>query len=84
MSEYEEKIKSLEESISIKDKKIKNLNDEIKEQEQATLNEKLVDFITNEEETTKKMKKGNLDNNENSNIIKLDEEIDNLKSKISD
>ena len=30
------------------------------------------------------MKKGNLDNNENSNIIKLEEEIDNLKSKISD
>ena len=84
MSEYEVKIKYLEESISIKDKKIENLNNEIKEQEKATLNEKLVDVITNKEETTKKMEKGNLDNNENSNITKIDEEINNLKSKISD
>ena len=80
LSQYEEKIKSLEESISIKDKKIENLNNEIKEQ--TTLNEKLVDVITNKEETIKKMEKGNLDNNENSNITKLEEEIDNLKSNI--
>ena len=56
LAEYEEKIKSLEESISIKAKKIENLNNEIKEQ--TTLNEKLVDVITNTEETIKKWKKG--------------------------
>ena len=81
LTEYEEKIKSLEESITIKDKKIENLNNEIKEQ--AALNEKLVDVITNKEETIRKMEKGeNLENDENNQNKKLEEEIDNLKSKI--
>ena len=79
--EYEEKIKSLEESISIKDKKMEDLKNELKEQ--SALNEKLVDVITNKEETIRKLEKGvNLDEEDNNN--KLEEEIDNLKDKISD
>ena len=53
ISEYEEKIKSLEESVAIKQKKIENLNTEIKEQ--SALNEKLVDVITSKEETIRKI-----------------------------
>ena len=86
MLEYEEKIKSLEESISIKNKKMEDLNKEL--QEQSALNEKLVDVITNKEETIKKLEKGlNLeegDKNDNSKIASLEAEIDNLKGKISD
>ena len=81
LAEYEEKIKSLEESISIKDKKMEDLKNELKEQ--SALNEKLVDVITNKEETIRKLEKGvNLDEEDNNN--KLEEEIDNLKDKISD
>jgi len=86
IAQYEEKIKSLEESLSIKNQKIDELNKEI--QEQSSLNEKLVDVITNKEETIKKLENGqNLDmddNNANSNIAKLEDEIENLKGKISD
>ena len=86
MLEYEEKIKSLEESISIKNKKMEDLNKEL--QEQSALNEKLVDVITNKEEAIKKLEKGqNLeegDKNDNSKITSLEAEIDTLKGKISD
>ena len=86
IAQYEEKIKSLEESLSIKNQKIDELNKEI--QEQSSLNEKLVDVITNKEEAIRKLEKGqNLDaedNNSNSNIAKLEDEIENLKGKISD
>ena len=86
IAQYEEKIKSLEESLSIKNKKIDELNKEI--QEQSSLNEKLVDVISNKEEAIKKLEKGqNIDiegNNANSNIAELEYEIENLKSKISD
>ena len=85
-SEYEERIRSLEESISIKEKKMLELSKEL--QEQSNLNEKLVDVITNKEEAIKKLEKGqNLEdetNSPNANITKLEEEIDNLKEKISD
>ena len=81
MLEYEEKIKSLEESISIKNKKMEDLNKEL--QEQSSLNEKLVDVITNKEETIKKLEKGeNMGeggNSDNSKITNLEAEIDNLK-----
>ena len=81
LAEYEEKIKSLEESISIKDKKMEDLKNELKEQ--SSLNEKLVDVITNKEETIRKLEKGvNLDEDDNNN--KIEEEIDKLKDKISD
>ena len=81
LAEYEEKIKSLEESISIKDKKMEDLKNELKEQ--SALNEKLVDVITNKEETIRKLEKGvNLDEEDNNN--KIEEEIDKLKDKISD
>ena len=81
LAEYEEKIKSLEESISIKDKKMEDLKNELKEQ--SSLNEKLVDVITNKEETIRKLEKGvNLDEEDNNN--KIEEEIDKLKDKISD
>ena len=87
--ESDEKIKSLEESILIKDKKIEELTKELKEQ--SSLNEKLVDVITNKEEIIKKLEKGTninngLDNEDNFKIRieKLEEEIENLKQKISD
>ena len=82
--DYEAKIKSLEESNAIKDKKMEDLKNELSEQ--SALNEKLVDIITNKEETIKKMERGenNQENNENSNVTKLEEEIENLKNKISD
>ena len=87
--ESEEKMKSLEESVSIKDKKIEELAKELNEQ--STLNEKLVDVITNKEEIIKKLEKGtdinnDLDNEDNFKIRieKLEEEIENLKQKISD
>ena len=82
--EYEAKIKSLEESNAIKDKKMEELKNELSEQ--SALNERLVDVITNKEETIKKMERGqdSQENNENSNVAKLEEEIDNLKNKISD
>ena len=84
LAEYEEKIKNLEESNAIKDRKLEDLKNELSEQ--ASLNEKLVDVITNKEETIKKLERGqdSQDNNENSNITKLEEEIENLKNKISD
>ena len=70
----------------IKDKKIADLTIEL--QEQSKLNEKLVDVITNKEETIKKMEKGQSveddSDNEKTNIAKLEEEIDSLKEKISD
>ena len=85
----DEKIKSLEESILIKDKKIEELTKELKEQ--SSLNEKLVDVITNKEEIIKKLEKGTdinsgLDNEDNLKIRieKFEEEIENLKQKISD
>lgn len=85
-AEYEEQIKSLKESIEIKNKKLEELNREL--QDQTNLNEKLVNVITNKEEIIKKMEKGiNPEdgmNGENSNIAKLEEEIDRLKEKISD
>ena len=71
--ESEEKIKSLEESLLIKDKKIEELTKELSEQ--SSLNEKLVDVITNKEEIIKKLEKGTDINNG------LDNE-DNLKIKI--
>ena len=87
--ESEEKIKSLEESVLIKDKKIAQLTIELNEQ--SSLNEKLVDVITNKEEIIKKLERGtdtsNGLNNENSlkiKIEKFEEEIENLKQKISD
>ena len=87
--ESEEKIKSLEESVLIKDKKIAQLTLELNEQ--SSLNEKLVDVITNKEEIIKKLERGtdtsNGLNNENSlkiKIEKFEEEIENLKQKISD
>ena len=80
ISEYEEKIKSLEESVAIKQKKIEMLNTEIKEQ--SALNEKLVDVITSKEETIRKMEKGGTDQDNRENISKLEEEIENLKGKI--
>ena len=87
--ESDEKIKSLEESILIKDKKIEELTKELNEQ--SSLNEKLVDVITNKEEIIKKLEKGtdinnDLDNEDNLKvrIEKFEEEIENLKQKISD
>jgi chromosome segregation ATPase len=87
--ESDEKIKSLEESILIKDKKIEELTKELNEQ--SSLNEKLVNVITNKEEIIKKLEKGTninngLDNEDNFKIRieKLEEEIENLKQKISD
>ena len=87
--ESDEKIKSLEESILIKDKKIEELTKELNEQ--SSLNEKLVDVITNKEEIIKKLEKGTdinngLDNEDNLKIRieKFEEEIENLKQKISD
>ena len=87
--ESEEKIKSLEESLLIKDKKIEELTKELSEQ--SSLNEKLVDVITNKEEIIKKLEKGTdinngLDNEDNLKIKieKFEEEIENLKQKISD
>ena len=84
--ELKEKINSLEDSMFIKDKKIADLTIEL--QEQSKLNEKLVDVITNKEETIKKMEKGQSveddSDNEKTNIAKLEEEIDSLKEKISD
>ena len=87
--ESEEKIKSLEESLLIKDKKIEELTKELSEQ--SSLNEKLVDVITNKEEIIKKLEKGTdinngLDNEDNLKIKieKFEEEIENLKQIISD
>ena len=87
--ESDEKIKSLEESLLIKDKKIEELTKELSEQ--SSLNEKLVDVITNKEEIIKKLEKGTdinngLDNEDNLKIKieKFEEEIENLKQKISD
>ena len=87
--ESDEKIASLEESVLIKDKKIKELTKELNEQ--SSLNEKLVDVITNKEEIIKKLEKGTdinngLDNEDNLKIKieKFEEEIENLKQKISD
>ena len=84
--ELKEKVNSLEDSMFIKDKKIADLTIEL--QEQSKLNEKLVDVITNKEETIKKMEKGQSveddSDNEKTNIAKLEEEIDSLKEKISD
>lgn len=87
--ELEEKIKSLEESALIKDKKIDELTKELNEQ--SSLNEKLVDIITNKEETIKKLEKGTDINNGLDNegslkikVEKFEEEIENLKQKISD
>ena len=84
LKEYEEKIKSLEESNAIKDRKMEDLKHELSEQ--SALNEKLVDVITNKEEALKKMERGqdSQEKNENSNVAKLEEEIENLKNKISD
>ena len=88
--ESEEKVKSLEETILIKEKKIEELTKELNEQ--SSLNEKLVDVITNKEEIIKKLEKGTdinnngLDNEDNVKIRieKFEEEIENLKQKISD
>ena len=86
IDELKEKINSLEDSMFIKDKKIADLTIEL--QEQSNLNEKLVDVITNKEETIKKMEKGqNVEDessSEKTNTTKLEEEIDNLKETISD
>ena len=86
IDELKEKINSLEDSMFIKDKKIADLTIEL--QEQSNLNEKLVDVITNKEETIKKMEKGqNVEDessSEKTNTAKLEEEIDNLKETISD
>ena len=87
--ESDEKIASLEESVLIKDKKIKELTKELNEQ--SSLNEKLVDVITNKEEIIKKLEKGTdinngLDDEDNLKIKieNFEEEIENLKQKISD
>ena len=86
IDELKEKINSLEGSLFIKDKKIADLTIEL--QEQSNLNEKLVDVITNKEEAIKKLEKGQSveddSNNGNTNVAKLEEEIDSLKEKISD
>ena len=84
LREMEGKIKSLEESMSIKDKKIQDLYQELKEQKY--LNDKLVDVITTKEEMIKKLEKGqNLDDdNQDTTTARLEEEIDNLKQRISD
>ena len=54
-------------------------------QEKSNLKEQLVDAITNKEEIIKKMEKGPIiedeSNNRKTNIIKLEEEIENLKEK---
>jgi len=85
-AEFEEQIKSLKESIEIKNKKLDDLNREL--QDQTNLNEKLVNVITSKEEIIKKMKNGvnpeEGDNDEKTNIAKLEEEIDQLKERISD
>lgn len=85
-AEYEEQIKSLKESVEIKNKKLEDLNQEL--QDQMILNEKLVNVITNKEEVIKKLQKGlnpeDGENGEKSNVAKLEEEIDQLKEKISD
>ena len=82
LEEYQEKIKSLEESNSIKNRRLEDLQQEL--DEQSSLNEKLVDVITQKEETIKKLERGENDNTENSGMSKLEEEIENLKNKISD
>ena len=84
LEQYEEKIRSLEDSIAIKDRKIDTLYQELKEQ--TNLNERLVDVITSKEEMIKKLQKGiNVsDGTGDANATKFEEEIDNLKQKISD
>ena len=84
VSELEEKIKSLEESLLIKDKKIEDLNKELKEV--TALNEKFVDVITNKEEAIRKLEKGNnMDEDDTTATInKLEEEIEKLQQRISD
>ena len=86
IEELKEKITSLEDSMFVKDKKIADLTIEL--QEQSQLNEKLVDVITNKEETIRKMEKGQSSeddsNSEKTNVTKLEEEIDSLKETISD
>ena len=84
LEQYEEKIRSLEDSIAIKDRKIDTLYQELKEQ--TNLNERLVDVITSKEENIKKLQKGiNVsDGTGDANATKFEEEIDNLKQKISD
>ncbi len=85
IAEYEEQIRSLKESVEIKNKKLDDLNKEL--QDQINLNEKLVNVITNKEEIIKKMENGMSPegaNGEKTNIAKLEEEIDRLKEKISD
>ena len=84
VGELEEKIKSLEESLLIKDKKIDDLDKELKEA--SALNEKLVYVITNKEETIKKLEKGNnMDEDDTTATInKLEEEIEQLQQRISD
>ena len=84
LEQYEEKIRSLEDSIAIKDRKIDTLYQELKEQ--TNLNERLVDVITSKEEIIKKLQKGiNVgDGTGDANATKFEEEIDNLKQKISD
>ena len=84
-AQFEEQIKSLKESVEIKNKKLDDLNKEL--QEQANLNEKLVNVITNKEEIIKKLEKGispDEADGEKTNIAKLEEEIDRLKERISD
>ena len=84
-AQFEEQIKSLKESVEIKNKKLDDLNKEL--QEQTNLNEKLVNVITNKEEIIKKLEKGispDEADGEKTNIAKLEEEIDRLKERISD
>ena len=73
LDQYEEKIKSLEGSIAIKDKKIEDIYQELKEQ--SNLNEKLVDVLTTKEEMIKKLQKGQNaeEDSGNANIAKLTE-----------
>ena len=85
--EFEEKAKSLEESIIVKQKKIEELSRELSEQ--SSLNERLVNVITTKEEIIKKLEKGtddglNDDNNLKLKIEKNENEIENLKQRISD
>ena len=84
LEQYEEKIRSLEDSIAIKDRKIDTLYQELKEQ--TNLNERLVDVITSKEEIIRKLQRGiNVgDGTGDANATKFEEEIDNLKQKISD
>ena len=73
----EEKIKTLEESISLKDKKIIDLNKEL--EEQSILNKKLVADIAYKEEIIRKQEKGKILDNLKNNI-KLEAKFDNVEN----